>query len=283
MRFIYSNDIHGDIWKYEELLKLCKKSKIYNIVLGGDLFSKNASERIPVQIKFINEYLIDYYNRLKQNNISLIQIPGNDDLVIPSKHYYEMIKEFSNVHDVNQKKYDVDNISFIGLNYVLDAPFKRKDNIALEEGLIMPVQWNDEIYVDNCQKIISKEEWVEYRKKYPKMEDLLAELPVPTKNNKVIYIFHAPPYGVGLDVCHDGTLAGSRAILNFLKESNAYMSLHGHIHESYDISNTWNTLIGNTISIQIGQSEKDEKKLHYAIIDTEKNTYEFKIIKKELN
>ena len=113
---------------------------------------------------------------------------------------------------MNKTKYDELEISFIGLKYVLDAPFKRKDNIALEKGLEMPEQWSNEIYVDNCQKIISKEEWKEYRKKCPMMEQLLKELPQPTKNHKTIYLFHEPPYGLGLDLCKDGTIAGSKGV-----------------------------------------------------------------------
>ena len=273
MKFIYSSDIHGDINKYENLISLCEQNKISYIVLGGDLFSKNHDKRIPVQINFINGYFRDFLNKIKEKNIELICITGNDDLVIPTNEYYKLIEKYENVHDINQTKYDVLGISFIGLKHVLDAPFKRKDNIALEEGLEMPEQWSDEIYVDNCQRIISKEEWKEYRKKCPMMEQLLRNLPKSTQNNKIIYLFHEPPYGRGLDLCKDKTIAGSKAILKFIEKSNAYMSLHGHIHESYNLSKIWNTKIGKTISIQLGQSELGEKELHYAIIDTEKDDY----------
>ena len=278
MQFIYACDIHGDRNKYEKLLEILKKRKINNLVLGGDLFSKNAEDRIPIQKKFIEEYLNEYFKRLEEEKINYIGIVGNDDLVIPSKDYYELVKKYPNIHDVNMKKYDFQDISFIGLNYVLDAPFKRKDNIALEKGLKMPEQWSDVIYVDNCQRVITKEEWKEERKKCPMMEDLLNNLPKPSKGNKAIYIFHDPPYNVGLDKCRDGTIAGSKAILNFIKNNKPYMTLHGHIHESPANTGIWSTKIGDTISIQPGQTELGEKKLHYVIIDTDNNTYERVIV-----
>ena len=274
MKFIYTSDIHGDKKKYEKLIELCKELKINNIIVGGDLFHKHAKERIPVQIEFIKGYLRDYYKKLKDNNINYIGIVGNDDLEIPCEIYYEMIKEFPNVHSVEVEPYSVDGISFIGSSYVLDAPFKRKDHIAIEEGLEMPPQKSDVIYVDKCQKEISVDEWKELRKTYPRMEDIVASLPKGKDGDKVIYILHDPPANVGLDYCIDGTKAGSKAIYNFLKNSNAYMSLHGHIHESYLLSGVWNKKIGNTIAIQAGQSELGDDYFVYVVVDTSNDSYD---------
>lgn len=276
MRFIYTSDIHGDINKYELIIDLCKENNIEYLVLGGDLFSKERGDRIQIQKEFIDNYLDSYFDKLNKENIKVILIMGNDDLVIPSNYFFKTIKKYKNVYDINRKEVVIDNISFIGLNVVLDAPFRIKDNVVTEKGQEMPAQLSDQIYIDNCSKVISVKEWEEYRKtKLPLMEDELKALPKPSKD-KVIYVLHDPPYGVGLDVCHNGFKAGSNAIYKFIEKSNAYLSLHGHIHESYDITNTWKVKIGNTTSIQMGQSMIDGP-LHYAIIDTNKNTIDFNI------
>ena len=274
MKFIYTSDLHGDKRKYETLISLCKENNIYTIVVGGDLFHKHAPKRIPVQIDFINNYLKDYYKKLEHEGITYIGVVGNDDLEIPCVVYYEMIKEFPNVHSVEVEPYSIDGISFIGSSYVLDAPFKRKDHIAIEEGLEMPPQKSDVIYVDKCQKEISVDEWKELRETYPKMEDIVASLPKGKEGDKVIYILHDPPAFSGLDYCNDGCKAGSKAIYNFLLNSNAYMSLHGHIHEAYDLSGVWNKKIGKTVAIQAGQTELGDDHFVYVVIDTDKNTYE---------
>ncbi len=275
MRFIYTSDVHGDKRKYLKLIDLCKEYDIDKIVVGGDLFAKHAKERIPVQIAFINDFLRDYYKKLLDHGITYIGIVGNDDLIVPCEKYYEMIKEFPNVHDVDGKKFDIDGYSFIGSSYVLDAPFKRKDHIAIEDGQEMPQQKSDIIYIEKCQKEISVDEWREYRKKYvPKMKDILENLPKPTVGNKVIYILHDPPAKVGLDFCRDGAKPGSKDIYRFLEKSNAYMSLHGHIHESYNLSKVWKAKIGKTIAVQAGQSELDEDYFVYVVVDTDKDTCE---------
>ena len=271
MKFIYACDIHGDKNKYEKLLSLCLENNISNIVVGGDLFVKNAPLRIPIQLEFVNSYLKEYFKKLKDNNINFICIVGNDDLNIPCKEYYQMIKDFPNVYDVTNRREDFEGINFIGFQYVLDTPFKRKDNVAIEKDFVIPKQFHDDIYIDDCQKVITKEEWRNNSKKLPMMEDLLDSL--PKSDDKTIYIFHDPPYGVGLDMCKDGSVVGSKAIYNFIYNSNALMSFHGHIHESPSISGKWFAEIGNTISIQPGQEEYGENYMNYVLVDTDKKEY----------
>ena len=99
--------------------------------------------------------------------------------------------------------------------------------------------------------------------------------------NNTVYIFHNPPANLDLDVCHDGRKVGSKAEYVFLKENQPKLSLHGHIHESPDISGKWYSQLGKTTCIQPGQSNQHENHLIYALIDLETMNIERKIIKKE--
>jgi Icc-related predicted phosphoesterase len=67
---------------------------------------------------------------------------------------------------------------------------------------------------------------------------------------------------------------------SFLKENQPLLSLHGHIHESPEVSGGWYTSIGNTICIQPGQSVHYENTLNYALIDLEFMKFERQIVKK---
>lgn len=272
MKFIYTSDIHGDVFKLEKLIELAQKNNTNNIVFGGDLLPKKADRREPIQREFIKGYLKEYYKKLEDNNIKLIYILGNDDMEVVEEQYYDMKKDFPNVIDIDNKKYDIDGISFIGLNKVMDTPFMRKDHVVVEEGQEMPTQFSDKIYTNNS--FVTVEEWEQMRKTtVSKMEDCLANLPKPTEGHKAIYVLHDPPYGVGLDNCKDGDKPGSKSIAKFLEESNAYMSLHGHIHESPKYSGVWYAKLGNTVCIQAGQTEFEEIPLHYVVVDTDTNTY----------
>ena len=272
MKFIYASDIHGDIKKFEKLLNLSIQNNIKNIVFGGDLLPKKADKREPLQREFINGHLKEFYKKLQEQDINFIGILGNDDMEVVEKEYYTMITQFPNINDIDGKKADIDEVSFIGLNKVVDTPFMRKDHVVVEDGQEMPEQFSEKILING--KYITVEEWRKMRENViPKMEDCLERLPKPTEGNKAIYVLHDPPAGIGLDNCFDGSKPGSKAIAKFLKNSNSYMSLHGHIHEAQKFSGVWNGKLGNTICIQAGQTEFGELPLHYVIVDTDRDYY----------
>lgn len=189
-----------------------------------------------------------------------------------------MISNYKNIYNVDERKEDIEDISFIGLSKVLDTPFFRKDRIVVENGQEMPEQLKETVYVNKCRDALTVKEWEEYRKEnVPTMEECLKKLPNVTIGNKGIFIFHDPPYGIGLDNCKNGDKVGSKSMANFIENSGAYMSFHGHIHESPKMSGNWYGMLGSTICIQPGQSEYKESKLNYVIVDTDENTYNLKV------
>lgn len=231
-----------------------------------------------MQRRFINGYFDKYMSRLNAENIRFIGILGNDDLETIEPDYLNMISKYENIYNVDVNKLDIDGISFIGFSKVLDTPFFRKDRIVVENGQEMPEQLKEIVYVNKCQEPLTVKEWAEYRKNnVPYMEEELTKLPKPTEGYKGVYIFHDPPYGVGLDNCKDGDKVGSKAMAEFIKNSNAYMSFHGHIHESPKISGNWFNKLGETVCIQPGQSEYKQNELNYVIVDTDNNTYNLEV------
>lgn len=137
------------------------------------------------------------------------------------------------------------------------------------------MQLSDKIVLSSPEGHKEIEDWEDYAtKNLNLMTKILNNLPKTNKDKKTIYVFHNPPYGIGLDVCMNGSQVGSKVILEFLKKSQAYMSLHGHIHESPDVSNRWNIDLNGTIAIQPGQTEIGSNKMNYVIIDTDKDKYE---------
>lgn len=271
MKFIYACDIHGDTNKYEKLFQKAKEENIKYIVLGGDILPKREF-RVIIQPEFIKGYLEEYFKRLNENNINCILIPGNDDLEKFDIQINELCKKYPNIYNIDEKKLDIEDVSFIGLSKVLDHPFGSKNRVIIEENLKMQPQLSEDIYIKKDTAVITIEEWERYRETdIERMEDVLTNLPKADKDRKVIYVLHNPPYGVGLDVCANGLQVGSKAIMKFLENSNSYMSLHGHIHEAPRISGLWYNELGKTICIQPGQTELGERKCYYVIIDTELN------------
>lgn len=273
MKFIYSSDIHGDENKYEKLLEVALKMDIKYIVLGGDLYPKRGDREV-IQLPFITGYLDKYFSKLKKNDIKCIFIPGNDDLENFDEAFEKVYTKYDNVYNVDNKKSIIEDCCFIGCSKILDSPFVRKNRVVIEKGHVMEKQKEDYVLIDNGKKRLSVDEWKIYRETIEQMIEALNNLPNSEKDKKTIYVLHDPPYGIGLDECHIGMRVGSKDMVKFLEKSNAYMSLHGHIHESYKMSGKWFGKIGNTICIQAGQTELNEKDMYYVVVDTEKDEYE---------
>ena len=94
----------------------------------------------------------------------------------------------------------------------------------------------------------------------------------PMNYKKAIYIMHSPPFGTKLDLIQGGSHAGSRSIKVFIEERQPLLTLHGHIHESPEVSGTYIDRIGETLSINPGQSAwsgRDLIKLHAVTFEME--------------
>lgn len=276
MKFLYVCDIHGDKNKYDKVLKILKKEKIKYMVWGGDFLPKKIGPRKIVQAEFImGTYFKNYLKELEENNIICVLIPGNDDLEWFDPIMERYCQEYKNLINIDRRKVVIDDVEFIGLSNVLDNPFKSKNRVLMEYGLEMEEQISNEIWIENDTKAISPIEWKTYREtKIQKMSNVLNKLPKLDKTKKSIFVFHDPPYGIGLDNCLVGVKAGSKDILKYIKESNAYMSFHGHIHESPDVSGIWKAKLGETVCIQPGQTEIGEDSMTYVIVDTDSNLVE---------
>ena len=94
--------------------------------------------------------------------------------------------------------------------------------------------------------------------------DRLASLNEKASSN-AIWLIHAPPSGMGLDVCAHGDCAGSHAVLKFITEVQPMLTIHGHIHESPEYNGKkWYQKCGNTLCVQNGQLDED---LNYSMIE----------------
>jgi Icc-related predicted phosphoesterase len=76
-----------------------------------------------------------------------------------------------------------------------------------------------------------------------------------------------------LDLIGGGKSAGSRSIKSFIEKNQPLLTLHGHIHESPELSGAYMDQIGETLSINPGQfisTGRDVYKLHAVTFEMEK-------------
>ena len=265
MKIIYTTDLHGDIKKYEQLEKVAFDYEPDVVINGGDVLPHgNWGD----QVKFITNELDDHFDYFENLDIDYIIQMGNDDFNCLDNFFRNCCWSHDNVYDIAQRCESIDNFDFIGMNNVLDYPFRLKDRCRLDnsDDNISPNQYGTALQSvrteDNYVEIPNWEKCIHERLT---LAEELALLPQPRPDSELIYIFHQPPAGVSLDVCYDGRCVGSQSVSEFLTNSNAQFTLHGHLHESYLKTGVWKAKIGNTIAVQPGQLEN----FTYVTIDTE--------------
>jgi Icc-related predicted phosphoesterase len=80
-----------------------------------------------------------------------------------------------------------------------------------------------------------------------------------------VFVCHAPPYGSALDrLPRMASPIGSRAVRSFIESRRPSCSLHGHIHESPQVSGRYFERIGDTLAINPGQ---EPTRLHAVLLD----------------
>jgi uncharacterized protein len=268
MRVLFVTDLHGCSWKYDKLYIAAQQHRVDIVVNGGDMLPKNGD--LFQQDQFMTQYLQNHFQRFEQAKIHYLCCLGNDDLKIFDPIFDKLCQQFQYIRNLAQKKVTINDMEFIGMNWVVDYPFRLKDRCRKDTaGYVFQPQFGTGLLsTDHGWEEL--ENWNEYANTLPTIEEELKNLPKPRDMRHGIYAIHMPPAYLELDVCGNGMKVGSVAVYQFLKEYQPGFALHGHIHESPEVSGVWKATLGDTLCIQPGQM----KKFTYVIIDLSTNTVE---------
>jgi len=274
MKLLFTTDLHGVKWKYDQIYELAKSLKVDVIINAGDMLPMKPN--FFKQDDFIKSYLDSYFLRLDAEEILYLCFLGNDDLRIFDDLFESTCNKYAFIKNLTQKTFKVRNLEFIGFNWIPDLPFGLKDRCRKDnKDFKFPKQIGKAI-LSNPSGLKEIDDWFSYANTLPTIKDELDQLARPIFMENAIYIIHSPPSRLDLDVLNDGQKVGSEAVYNFLKENQPLISFHGHVHESPNISKKWYSNLGRTLCIQPGQSEIYENFLIYVIIDLgDSNMIEF--------
>jgi Icc-related predicted phosphoesterase len=270
MQILYTSDLHGEIRLYQELFTLASSSSAKILALGGDLLpsfppTKRYEDMVPNQIRFMDEFLLPFFTRMFEiTSVELVfLIPGNWDLGYP----YLFKKPIDGLIDLNQKSYLLKNgYEFIGYPFVPPTPFRPKDYEKMDDGEARwPPQKNPSyILSSHPSNLLMPIDPFVYLKGRETIEEDLNRLQKPADYNKTIYVMHSPPFKTSLDFIQEGKSAGSRSVKIFIERHQPCLTLHGHIHESPELSGHFFDHIGKTLCIIPGQltwTRRDVSKL----------------------
>lgn len=246
MKFIYTTDLHGDIKKYQDVLRFAEEQEVKLIHLGADLLPK-GSGILGLQKKFVNGFLQSFYSECRGKGIEVMAFFGNDDIYTRKKYF----RKYADLLD--EKTQTFEGYEFKAYGFVPDVPFGLKQACKidhpgwkLEETYFQtPTDVNENGFfpIGDVEGFFADRGTIE------------GDLKGITADTKTIMAIHTPPMGLGLDVCHGNRQVGSKAVTDWVEREKPAVLLSGHIHESYKVSGMWRGLIGSTLVIQPGQME----------------------------
>jgi len=260
MIVVYSADLHGNKELYEELLELAEERRAHAVVIGGDMlpihgpFQYSLQEQAEFIFSFVEPRFRDFLSRVPQATI--FAMLGNDDWQASNVHL-EKLAHKSILRLLHGQKHDLgDGCTIVGYGHVPPTPFTIKDGERRDlQGDVAEQQ--------RCTACLSQQGKItvvdtnQYFMSMKSIEVELEELPEVADYGKAVYVMHSPPFHTHLDRLFDGRWIGSRAIRQFIERNQPYLTLHGHIHESSEISGQYWDWIGKTICINPGQSTQE--------------------------
>jgi Icc-related predicted phosphoesterase len=267
MIILYTSDLHGNKELYSELFALAERKQPQAMIIGGDLlplhgpFRHSLREQEDFIFNYLETTLGDFLTKTPQTKVYVML--GNDDWQAANAHLMSLTTK-GLIRTLHGEKHEAgDGYELIGYAHVPPTPFTIKDGerrdlrgdpIARQRCTACCSEGTKIVAVDPVQHFISGES----------IEEELERLPEPRDFRKAIYVMHSPPFKTSLDRLFDGRWVGSRAIRAFIEKCQPYLTLHGHIHESSEISGTYLDRIGETICINPGQSTEE---LHSVVFE----------------
>lgn len=239
MKTVFTSDLHGNETVYNKLFSFIKKENIKKIILGGDL-TPHAHTSIDLAINIQKDFLEWLIKKIKNTDADFYVMLGNDDFRINAP-LLEAADKKGILKYIHNKKNKIDDFNIIGYSFVNQMPFRLKDWEKLDNKNSKPLT-SPEIEITTMPK--EKGTIEEDMKKIKKLSN----------PEKTIYVTHAPPFNTNLDIIRNGVHVGSRSIRNFIEKEKPLLTLHGHIHESYEVSEKYLEKINKTVCINPGSS-----------------------------
>jgi Icc-related predicted phosphoesterase len=267
MRLILTSDLHQNIAKWRDLVRVVEETKPRFVLIAGDILPKEGG--FDGQRKFFR-VLAQYLSAMQgAGKTTILTFLGNDDFHPLEPLLNELAGQGLCVN-LGGAVHREDGLVFCGMNYVRDYPFGYKHWCAPDgDFLACSVQFCGEgLTVDAQGRWIRLADLREYLLAKPSLSDRLQALRsqlTPDEVWRSVWLVHNPPSNLGMDICYNGHEVGSPAILRFIQENQPLLGGSGHIHESpYQAGGQWAARVGRTLWFQPGQ---EGQRLHYVSVE----------------
>lgn len=202
---------------------------------------------------------------------------GNDDMKAVEGHWRQLLGDYDNAHDLTDKWYSIGSDLIIrGCSYVPDHPFGLKDWSVLDtRNFVRPPQLGQAVLSEG-KDYVPIADIDEFFKGRPTLADILSKIAeeAPSPLGRAILVTHAPPARTGLGNIDEDVDVGSLAVRRWIENHQPLLTLHGHIHESPEITGRDTFKIMRTVAHQPGQRRGGAVTLSLIGVEDERVTIE---------
>jgi len=268
-RIVYTADVHGNEVQYKKLVQRAIDTNAHAVVIGGDIAPKGISidRFIESQRFFFEKRLPDLVRPLSEQTprIKLFLMMGNDDCVVNNDVFERFEGELYQI--IHGKRLSLtNNFDIVGYSYVPITPFGIKDWEKFDLSFA-----NERVRNDYAQRKRSNYRfdgfkstvngWVPFHfqqglEKFDSIQKDLGQELFTKNSRKTVYVIHTPPNNTCLDQIANHRHVGSFAVRSFVEVMQPYVTLHGHIHETVDVSGNFREVIGDSICLSPGNDNE---------------------------
>ncbi len=254
MRAFFVSDMHGRVSRYRRLFQAVRDERPDTVLLGGDLLPMGlVAGDEEAEGDFVADFLAGELSILKDELGTdypvFIAILGNDD----PRHFETAVLELEAAglwRYAHRRRIELDGVTVYGYAHVPPTPFLLKDwerydvSRFVDPGGISPEEGYRSVPVEA------------HRIRNATIKEDLENIVGDDDLRRAVFLFHSPPHRTLLDrAALDGQMVdhapvdvhvGSLAIRRFIEERQPLATLHGHVHESAQLTGSWRDRIGRT-------------------------------------
>lgn len=251
-RIVYASDLHASIPHYEKLFETALQVEADAVVLGGDLLPDDLSGTglARTQISWVEQVLAPLLVRYRvRGGQRVIAIAGNHDTVLGM----EALSRTAIVDVIHGRAVELGHWTFVGCPHTPPTPFIVKDFERRDDPGSPREPQPDRAWVSGPEGMVVTAPDDHFRR-LPSLTEELNRLPFAEGRTAVVA--HCPPWETPLDRMYGPRHIGSRAMRRFIEERKPQMTLHGHIHESPQLTGEYSANLGGTLSLNAGQGSR---------------------------
>ncbi len=257
MEWFAVSDLHGKNNRFDALFRTVTREAPPAVLIAGDILP-----RLKQAETFLTINLFEPIAALKNDGIQtrFVIIMGNDDARI-NEPILLKAHEMDLIDYIPLGTTTISDTPIVGYPFIHPSPFLLKDwelydvSRYVDPGCVSPLEGSRTIDVDPREI------------KYRTIKGDLEKLTGLSDPKQSVYLFHSPPYDTDLDLADIGGQIfdhvpldphiGSIAVKKFIEKYQPPVTIHGHVHESFDLTGKFFQRIGNTLSISACGKEKD--------------------------